>query len=282
MPATNRYLAERMREAAALLESQGANIFRIGVYRRAADTVAHLDRPVEEIWRAEGLEGLDALPGIGRSLAASVAEMLCTGQWAQLNRLRGAADPESLFQMVPGIGSVLAGRIRDALPVANLEGLEAAAHDGRLAALPGVGYRRASAIAASLDAMLARDRPLPTLPADEPDVSTLLDVDEEYRRKAAAERLPKIAPRRFNPDGEAWLPILHTDRPLWHFTVLFSNTARSHELGRTRDWVVVYFDDGKSSEGQRTVVTETRGRLLGRRVVRGREAECRAHYMGAT
>jgi len=41
-----------------------------------------------------------------------------------------------------------------------------------------------------------------------------------------------------------------------------------------RDWVVIYFHRDNRSEGQRTVVTETRGPLAGRRVVRGREAEC--------
>ncbi len=63
-----------------------------------------------------------------------------------------------------------------------------------------------------------------------------------------------------------------------HFTALFSNTARAHELGRTSDWVVVYHYDDHHREGQSTVVTETQGPLLGRRVVRGREPECRALY----
>jgi hypothetical protein len=106
----------------------------------------------------------------------------------------------------------------------------------------------------------------------------LLDVDEEYRRRAAAGRLRKIAPRRFNPTCEAWLPVLHSERNDWRFTVLFSNTAQAHQLERTRDWVVVYFHTDAGPEGQRTVVTETQGPLAGRRVVRGREPECQAHY----
>jgi hypothetical protein len=53
---------------------------------------------------------------------------------------------------------------------------------------------------------------------------------------------------------------------------MFSNTATAHRLDRTADWVVVYYErDG--DEGQCTVVTETRGPLAGRRVVRGRESE---------
>ena len=93
--------------------------------------------------------------------------------------------------------------------------------------------------------------------------------------------LPNIASRRFNPSGEAVLPILHTERGNWHCTALFSNTARAHELGRTRDWVVIYFHHDSGPEGQRTVVTETRGPYAGHRTVRGREAQCLAQSAAA-
>ncbi len=85
--------------------------------------------------------------------------------------------------------------------------------------------------------------------------------------------LHRIAPRRFNPGHRAWLPIMHIDRDGWHLTLLFSNTARAHQLGKTDDWVVVYFDGDAHHEGQCTIVTETSGLLKGQRVVRGREQE---------
>jgi putative hydrolase len=108
-------------------------------------------------------------------------------------------------------------------------------------------------------------------------VEDLLDVDREYRRKARAGELRTIAPLRFNPNREAWLPVLHTTRGARHFTALYSNTARAHRLGRSKDWVVIY-NDGRVGEGQGTVVTEFSGPLQGRRVVRGREGECLQHY----
>jgi putative hydrolase len=176
------------------------------------------------------------------------------------------------LRTVPGVGPVLARRIHDVLHVDSLPALEIAAHDGRLAALPGIGSRRAAAIAAGLAARLGRVRGAPVRPPTEPPVGLLLDVDREYREKA--DRLPHIAPRRFNPTGERWLPILHTERSHWQFTALYSNTALAHQLGRTHDWVIIHFHADHEPEGQRTVVTETRGALAGRRVVRGREAEC--------
>jgi hypothetical protein len=101
-----------------------------------------------------------------------------------------------------------------------------------------------------------------------------LAVDREYRELAARGVLPRITPRRFNPEDDAWLSLLTTVRDGWRFRALYSNTALAHRLGKTRDWVVIFFDDGKSA-GQRTVVSETRGELRGQRVVRGREPECR-------
>ena len=185
--------------------------------------------------------------------------------------MRGALEPERLFQTVPGIGPGLAKRIHDTLHIDTLEALEQAAHDGSLESVPGMAARRATAIRATLELMLGRIRGVRRHPVKGPQVDTLLDVDQEYRDKAAAGKLPTIAPKRFNPDGRDWLPILHTERGDWHFTLLFSNTARAHELGRTGDWVVIYFYDNHHQEGQHTVVTETRGPHQGERVVRGRE-----------
>jgi putative hydrolase len=276
--ALNEQIADRLAEVGDLLEQQGANPFRVHAYRRAAETVMRLDRDAREILEREGVEGLVALPGIGRGIAGAILELVARGRWSALERLRGELDPVQLFRCVPGIGPALAGRIHDALHVDSLEGLEAAAHDGRLEGVPDVGPRRAKAIRTHLASVLGRVRTARPPARDEPDVTLVLSVDEEYRRKAAGGELTRIAPKRFNPEHRAWLPVLHAHREGWHFSVLFSNTARAHELGRTDDWVVVYFYDDDHQEGQCTVVTETRGALAGRRVVRGREQACRRHY----
>lgn len=267
-----------LRECAELLRQQDANPFRVNAYVRAAETLESLPQDARDILRRAGPAGLTELPFIGSGLAAAVDEIARTGGLSQLNRLRGAAAPERLFQTVPGLGPELARRIHETLNVDTLEALEVAAHDGRLEAVAGIGERRAAAIRAGLAARLGRAGGWRQSVGSAPGVDVLLGVDAEYRDKAAAGRLPTVAPRRFNAAREAWLPILHTERGGWHFTALFSNTARAHELGRTRDWVVVYSYDGDHREGQHTLVTETHGPLAGRRVVRGREAECRQFY----
>jgi len=275
---SNNWIAERLRQAANLLAAQGANPFRSAAYNRAADAIMRLPTDLRELVNAGGHLALQAIPGIGPSIAGAVAEMLSSGRWGFLERLKGSADPEALFCSVPGIGPGLAHQIQETLHLDSLEALEIAAHDGRLRQVPGFGARRTAMVRTALAELLVLVRPPVSLVKDEPDVSLLLDVDREYREKAAANALRLIAPKRFNPTGEAWLPVLHTERGDWHFTVLYSNTARAHQLGRTGDWVVVFFHRDGRPEGRRTIVSETQGPARGRRVVRGREGECQPGY----
>jgi len=275
----NQQIAMKLAQAADLLEQQGANPFRVSAYRRASETVLRLVQDIGELTESGGSAGLIQLPNIGKGIASAIQELVTTGQWAQLERLRGTLDPVHLFQTVPGIGPKMAEQINETLHIDTLEALEAAACDGRLESVRGMGLRRIAGIRNSLTTLLNKTRRRPRMTAgDGPGVKTLIDVDREYRLKVKQGKLPMIAPRRLNPEGKAWLPVLHTDRDEWHFTVMYSNTARAHELKRTRDWVVVYFYDDHHQEGQCTLVTESRGPLMGQRVVRGRELECREYY----
>lgn len=275
----NAAIASRLAEVANLLEEQGANPYRVAAYRRAAGRMRVLKQPVAEILRMEGMDGLMRLPGIGESIARSIRLLVKTGRLPMLERLRGESDPETLLRSVPGIGRKLAERLHDELGIASLAELEAAAHNGRLRDVAGIGEKRLAGIRDVLANRLGRVRQPPVgAPAEEPTVTELLDVDREYREKARAGALRMIAPRRFNPTGDAWLPVLHTTRGTREYTALFSNSARAHRRGKTRDWVVLYYDGG---DRQYTVVTATQAPLRGRRIVAGRLAESEQHYEAA-
>lgn len=276
----NAVVAARLEELAALLESQGANPFRVEAYRHAADLVRRLERPVGEMLRTAGVAGLERLPAIGTSIARAIRDLVETGRLPMLDRLRGESDAVTLLTSVPGIGRTLAERLHHDHGIDTLEELEAAAHDGRLAAIRWFGAKRLRGVREALATRLGRV-PRTVAMAQEPAVEELLRVDREYRAKAAAGALRTIAPRRFNPLRESWLPILHTLQGDRHYTALFSNTARAHDLGKTRDWVVIYVDGGRG-ERQYTAVTASRGPMKGKRVVRGREIECLAYYRDRT
>lgn len=267
-------VADRLDEVGRIYEEQGADRFRVGAWRAAARTLRGLDRPVSALYAEGGVDALEALPDVGDTIGRTIATLLEHGRLPMLDRLRGAADPLGVLKTVPGIGDTFARRLHDELGIETLEELEVAAHDGRLETVAGIGGKRLEGIRDSLARRLSRVRARPDAPPwAEPPVAELLDVDREYRSKAARGELERIAPRRFNPSGEAWLPILHTTRGDRRYTALFSNTGRAHELGKTRDWVVLYVDDGRW-ERQATVITSTRGPMEGRRIVAGREYEC--------
>ena len=277
----NSEISDQLNEIADLLQEQNANPFRVNAYRRAAATISSLPQPVTELVEAQGFSGLTDLPGIGEGIARSIYEYVAMGRMTRLDSLRAGHDPVQLFEQVPGVGPKLAHQIIETLHIDTLEALELAAHNGRLEAVPGFSSKKVSMVQAWLAQVLGRRRPVlkGTGRVAEPPVALLLQVDRQYRDKAAADELPKIAPKRFNPKGEAWLPVMHSSKGDWHFTALYSNTARAHQLGQTHDWVVIYFYDKEHQEGQHTVVTETRGSLVGKRVVRGRERECQDHYL---
>jgi hypothetical protein len=247
VPPVNLAVAKRFEETAALLEAQEANPFRVRAYRQAAATLRGLGRPVDEIVRTEGTPGLDRLPGIGPGLAAAIRDYVESGRMPIQEWFRAQARPLAALRSVPGVGPRLAERLHQELGIETLEELELAAHDGRLARVSGFGPRRIETIKAALAARLGRSRP-PTEPAAavRPPVAELLDVDREYRELAAARRL----------------------------------TPRAHELDRTHDWVVLYWEED-GARGQQTVVTAKLGPLRSRRVVRGREEECAEHYRAA-
>jgi hypothetical protein len=293
----NRTIARKLNDYATYLEGEESNVYRVRAYRRAAQTVLAQERPLKEVVEQEGRAGLEALPGIGDSLAYTIEGLVRTGEFRTFRPEGGHIDPERLLISLPGVGPHLAHQLHEKLGITTLEDLERAAHEGRLSEV-GVGPKRLRGLIDALAGRLRRTR-LPEPPQGEPPLADLLAVDAEYRRAAAegeavtagaaaptsseGERrgpiVRWITPRRFNPANEPWLPLGVIRRNGWTFRALFSNTALAHRLGQTRDWVVVYFEDGFTS-GQRTVVTETSGELRGRRVVRGRERECRIYYHG--
>lgn len=282
---TNEEIATLLERIGQLLETNETNPYRVRAYFSAAATVRGEDKPVAEL--ANDHAALTRLPGIGDSLAGLISQYVETGQSTLLRELETAVDGGTVFDTVPGLGETLARRIAEMLDIRTLEELEQAAHDGRLGKVEGFGPERVRAVQTALVGMLSstaqrRARQRTSEESDaadaEPPVALLLDVDAEYRRKAAAGDLDTIAPKRFNPEGKAWLPILRTRHGVWTFTALFSNTARAHEAGKTNDWVVIYFERQGQGEEQRTVITQAQGPLAGRRVVRGREAETRHHY----
>src|SRR4051812_5159828 len=100
LPHDNGQVAERLDEIAAELEEQDGNPFRVRAYRRGAEIVRMLDRPVHELLAERGREALTELPGIGDGLAAAIESLAATGHAEALEKLRERSQPEARLATV--------------------------------------------------------------------------------------------------------------------------------------------------------------------------------------
>ncbi len=167
---------------ADILEIKEENVFKIRAYRRAALNIEGLSRSVEELSREELLE----IPGIGTELAAKIEEYLRTGQMHAFEKLK-AEVPQGLLALlaVPGLGPKTARLLCEQLHVTNLEELEQAAREHRLAGIPGIRGKTEENILKGIDAVKRGKERQPlgkVLPV-------ALDLVEELRKRAPVERI---------------------------------------------------------------------------------------------
>jgi len=134
---SRRRAAAALEELALLAELAGENPFKVRAYANAARAVARAPDDIEAL-AARG--ELTSLPGIGKGIAAIVAEVIGRGESAQLAALR-AGLPAGLPELValPGLGPKRARALWHELGIASLGELEYACRENRLVALAGFG-----------------------------------------------------------------------------------------------------------------------------------------------
>ncbi len=138
MPVPNAEIADRLDRLADLLDIEAANPFRVRAYRRAGRLVRELPREVTEML-ASG-EPLDALPGIGTDLAATIAA-LAHGEMPPRLAEAEQALPAGVVALLtlPGLGPKRVRVLHEALGIDSREALAAAVRAGRLRGVPGFG-----------------------------------------------------------------------------------------------------------------------------------------------
>jgi len=159
----NAEVASALAEVADLLELSGENPFKARAYRRVAEVVDRLGEPLEEHERSGRLR---ELPGIGERIAKTIGELLHTGTCAERDRLLRmvpAGLPELL--RLEGVGPQTAATVWRELRIADVESLEKAARDGRLALLPRLGAQRAKAILQAVERRRKRAGRMPVATA---------------------------------------------------------------------------------------------------------------------
>ncbi len=150
----NQQVAEIFAAMADILAIQGENYHRIMAYRRAAENVATLGRPLEEVWQVGELE---TIPGIGKTLAAKINELMRTGRLRAYEKLQ-AQVPAGVVAMlwVPDVGPRKAALFWKELGITSIEALEKAARGSRLRGLKGMGAQSEARVLAGIEALKRR------------------------------------------------------------------------------------------------------------------------------
>ena len=153
----NADLADQLDLLADLSEILGEESFKVIAYRRAATRIRESASPIAEL----ALEGRAVdLPGIGKTIQEKVREVVEEGEIQALKRRRERV-PEGVvdFLRLPGVGPKTAARIWAELGITTLDGLQAAAEEGRLRDLSGLGERSEEKIRTALAAGAGRKAP---------------------------------------------------------------------------------------------------------------------------
>jgi DNA polymerase (family 10) len=144
----NRSIARVFTEIADLLEIKGENAFKIRAYRSAADTIGAWSDDVTRLDDAS----LRALPGIGKDLAAKVHELADTGA-CRFHRDLLQEFPPTILDLLhlQGVGPKTVALLFSVLNVRSVDELGAAARDGRLRSIKGMGARKEALILKAID-----------------------------------------------------------------------------------------------------------------------------------
>jgi DNA polymerase (family 10) len=151
MPAyDNHSLADILERMADLMEIAGEDRFRFLAYRKAAHAIRGWPHPIADV-RAAGT--LTEIPGVGDKMAGHIDAIFATGTFPAYQEF-AAEFPEGLVAVmgVSGVGPKRAATLYSSLGVADIDDLDAAVADGRVAQLRGFGSKSAESIAAGIEA----------------------------------------------------------------------------------------------------------------------------------
>jgi len=144
----NEEVAGLLREYAELIQITGGDVFRARNYEKAARSVRGWGEDIGQL----DVKGLRAIPGVGASIAAKIAEYAATGRIAALDELR-ARIPAGVLELtrVPGLGPKRAVALHHDLGVSSVDELAAAIKAGRLEGLAGFGVRSEERLADGIE-----------------------------------------------------------------------------------------------------------------------------------
>jgi len=239
----NRQLADTFTLIGDLLEIKGEIIYKTLAYRKAAESLMGLGREASEYWK-EGK--LLEIPGVGKAIAEKIDELLSTGKLGFLEKIK-AEIPPSLAELlpVPSMGPKKIAMLWKTLGITSLAGLEAAAKEGKLRDLPGMGAKSETAILEGIASLGRRSTRIPLGRA----YPLALEIIEVLKKvKGVVDAQPGGSLRRMRPTiGDIDILVSAKDsKPVMEAVVSLPRVLRVLGKGDTK--ASVEFTDGVRSQ----------------------------------
>src|ERR1043165_8636203 len=155
----NRQLADTFTLIANLLEIKGEIIYKTLAYRKASESLMALPREASEYWKEGKLEDI---PGVGKAIAEKIDELLRTDKLEFLEKIKKEVPEElATWLPVPSLGPKKIAMIWKTLGITTLPQLEAAAKEGKLRDLPGMGAKSETTILAGIESLSRKSGRVP-------------------------------------------------------------------------------------------------------------------------
>jgi len=136
----NKAIASLLYETADLLEIDGQDVFRIRSYRRAAEAIDALPQQVRDLIQEP--KRLLEVPGIGKGMLMNLQELFASGKIGVHEEMLAKYKPTMLDLLkIQGLGPKTIALIWSAYQVADVDGVEKLAQEGKIRILPRMGEK---------------------------------------------------------------------------------------------------------------------------------------------
>jgi DNA polymerase (family 10) len=138
---TNAEIARVMREIAVFLDMDGVP-FKPRAYEKVAYAIEAVDEPIAAIYKRGGIKAVEEIPGVGKSIAEKIVELIETGRLPYYDELRKKTPVDvAALTAIEGLGPKNIKTLYQELRVRTVADLEKAALAGKIRELPHFGEK---------------------------------------------------------------------------------------------------------------------------------------------
>jgi DNA polymerase (family 10) len=255
----NKVLAKKFEELANALDFLGENPFKVRAYMKVARVLEELPEDVTEIYKTQGFEGLERIPGIGEGIAKKIVEFIEKGTFEKYEEVMSKVPADLLKLMdVPGVGPRTLKLIHDKFKVTTMDEFIKILDDPRILTLPGMGEKKIENIKRGLELYLSMQERIPLGIA----VNIVEDIIEYMKESKKVELISGCGSYRRMKEtvGDIDILVVGEDgtKLIEHFTK-FPSVTDVLASGDTKGSVIV---EGKYQVDMRVVGRESWGAAL--------------------